>query len=361
MAGTLTITGAAHAPDARSISGDIHLGSAAGSGSVKVDLEIAEKYDKLGIPQKLVDKPLITISLPAAGTQHINVPVTSLVLKHASSGLATYEFFAWFGDHEATAMASLPVAPARGNAAATLPKPVAVTFSPFVIRNPMPDRPVPPPCVWLANGKVKERSNLIGQMQVSNSRGSSADWDYSTEADSTFEVGVSDSIDKHYSLDGHFSITTKMGGSGGFTGGPGFNRFVYGHFYRQRYISPTFGSPPFPVCGHNYKTYYPNAVGDSYPQGKKRPRKDPYGRCTSDPFGLAEMTPRSGHYDSDRGHATDYSAAATIYDLTVSGQTGYTKDIRIGYHNHSRRTEFVCGNGTLPDAPKLWSNNSQGK
>jgi hypothetical protein len=151
------------------------------------------------------------------------------------------------------------------------------------------------------------------------------------------------------------------GGSGGFTGGPGFNRFVYGHFYRQRYRSPTFGSPPFPVCGHNYKTYYPNAVGDSYPQGKKRPHKDPYGRCTNDPFGLAEMTSRTGHYDSDCGHATDYSAAATIYNLTVSGETGYSNDINIGYHNHSRRTEYVCGNSTPPNAPKLWSNNSQGK
>lgn len=73
------------------------------------------------------------------------------------------------------------------------------------------------------------------------------------------------------------------------------------------------------------------------------------------------MTPRTGHYDSDRGHATDYSAAATIDNLTVSGETGYANDIHIGYHDQSRRTEFVCGNGTLPDAPKLWSNNTQGK
>ena len=361
IAAALTVTSAAHAPEARSIPVDIHLGTAAGSGSVQVDLEIAKNFTKLGIPQKLVDKPLATIPLHAAGTQRINVPVTSLVLRHRSWGLATYEFFAWFGDHEATAMESLPVALSPGNAASATPTPVAVPFSPFVVRNPMLDGPVAPPCVWTANGKVREKSNLIGQMQVSNSRGSSADWDYKTKADSTFGIGVSDSIDKHYSLDGHFSITNSMGGDGGFTGGPGFNRFVYGHFYRQRYISPVYGNPPQPVCGHHYKAYYPKAIGDSYPQGKKRPRKDPCGRCTNDPFGFAQMTPRTGHYNSDRGHATDYSVAATIYDLTVSGQTGYTNDIHIGYHNKSRRWEYACGNGTLPGAPKPWSNNSQGK
>ena len=120
IAAAFTVTGAAHAPDARSIPVDLRLGSAAGSGLVKVDLEIAENFSKLGIPQRLVDEPLTTIALRAAGAQRISVPVTSLVLTHASSGVATYEFFAWFGDHEATAMESLPVAPAPGNAAAAM-------------------------------------------------------------------------------------------------------------------------------------------------------------------------------------------------------------------------------------------------
>ncbi len=92
-----------------------------------------------------------------------------------------------------------------------------------------------------------------------------------------------------------------------------------------------------------------------------RPGRDPYGQCRRDPFGLAEMTPRTGSWGSDRGRATTYSAAATVYDLTVSGQTGYSSHINIKYHNHSRLTEYACGNGVPNSAPKLWSNNSQGR
>ncbi len=335
-----------------------NLGSQAGVGKVFVELEIAENRNKLGIPQKLVDVPLTTDDVPAAGTQQLSVPVTTAVLKSAASGMATFEFFAWFGDREATSMASLPVVPRKGSVAATMMGSAqAVDFSSYQVMATPDLRP--PPCEWTADGKVVERSNLIGQMQDSKGKGSQVDWDYSTTADSTFGVAVSDDLTKHYSASGSFTITNSLGGSGGFSEGPGFDRYVYGHFYRQRYQS-TYDLQGKPVCGHDYKAYYPNAVGDSYPAGKKKPPLDPYGVCKRDPFGIAEMTPKTGSYKSDRGHATTYSAAATIYDVTVSGQTGYTSDIHISYHNHSKLTEYVCGNGTLPDAPKLWSNNSKG-
>lgn len=163
---------------------------------------------------------------------------------------------------------------------------------------------------------------------------------------------------QNYTVDGSFTITQTFSGDGGFTAGPKFNRFVYGHFYRQRYISNTFAGHP--ICGHNYKAYFPSAVGDSYPQGKKRPAKDPYrGGCLHNPHGFAQMKSGNGHYGADRGHATNYSAAATIFDVTVSGQTGYSDDIHITYMNHSNSTEYVCGNANLPDAPILWSNSSR--
>lgn len=106
-----------------------------------------------------------------------------------------------------------------------------------------------------------------------------------------------------------------------------------------------------------------SAVGDSFPAPAKakKPAKDPYGRCARDPHGLAAMAPHTGHFDSDRGKAATYSAAATIYDVTVSGSTGYTSDITISYHNNSKRYEYVCGDAQMPNAPKLWSNNSQGR
>jgi hypothetical protein len=171
-------------------------------------------------------------------------------------------------------------------------------------------------------------------------------------------LGVSGSLTSNYSADGSFTVTNSIGSSGGFTGGAEFNHYVNGHFYVQRYKSTQEGNG-FPVCAHLYKAEYVSSAGDSFAATNKPPT-DPYGRCGSDPNGLATMQARTGFYDTDRGRATDFSAAATIFDITVSGRTGYTNDIHIAYTNKSSFTEFVCGNGILPDAPILWSNDSAG-
>ncbi|MGO9161495.1 MAG: hypothetical protein ACLP7J_12405 [Streptosporangiaceae bacterium] len=330
---------------------------------VQADLEIATRVSVIGVPRKLTDVPLVTVTVSGAGTHRIDAPVTAEVLRHAASGLATFEFFARFGDREATSMASLPVAPGPDAAAsaaglASLGA-TTVTFSPFRTVPAVRPDVVPPPCVWTADGSPVEKSNRIGQMQDSSGRGSKAAWNYSTEADSTFGVGVSGSLTANYSGDGSLTITNSIGASGGFTAGADFNRFVYGHFYRQRYESDMYLGHP--ICGHRYKTEYTTAVGDSYPQGTKKPGKDPYGRCSRDPYGLARMRAHGGYYDSDRGHATKYSGAAAMFNISVSGQTGYTNDIHIDLANNSSRTEYACGNADLPDAPKLWSNNSLGR
>lgn len=110
-----------------------------------------------------------------------------------------------------------------------------IMFSPFEkVTQPVPAPP--PPCDFVARGKAVEKTNLIGQMQDSSARGSKVTWNYKTQADSTFGIGVSDSPTKHFSESGSFTITNSMGGNGGFPAGPGFNRFVYGHFFRQRYV-----------------------------------------------------------------------------------------------------------------------------
>lgn len=336
---------------------EIHLGNMPGSGKVIVYLEVAKNLSNLGVPQELVDIPLATIPLRRTGTLQIKLPVTKQVLADASSGLADYTFAAWFGNSRATSEASVPVAPKTGNLAGTdrgsIP---AIMFAPF---EKVPSSEVPDPvfpCRAVADGRPVEKTNLIGQMQDSSSQGSQVSWDYGASADSTFGVAVSDSPTKNYTVSGSFSITNSMSGSGGFSSGPGFNSFVYGHFYRQRYKDVGF-------CSKKYKTKFVSAVGDSFPAPTKakKPAKDPYGRCSRDPHGLAAMAPKGGHFNSDRAKATTYSFAATIYNVTVSGSTGYTSDITISYNNNSKRYEYVCGDAQLPNAPKLWSNNSQGK
>jgi hypothetical protein len=68
----------------------------------------------------------------------------------------------------------------------------------------------------------------------------------------------------------------------------------------------------------------------------------------------------NGSWNRDRGKATTYSAAATIFNLNVSGSTGYTDNINIGYTNDTKHLEYVCGNAQLPGAPILWSNDYRG-
>lgn len=198
---------------------------------------------------------------------------------------------------------------------------------------------------------------MIGQVQDSVAKGSSVSFDYSTSADSTFGIGVSASPFTGYTASGTYTITNTIGGDGGFSEGPKFNRFVLGHFYRQK-----FKGNPQAAC-NPYEAYLVKAVSDAFPAPKKMrtPAKDPFGRCSRDPHGLATMAARTGHFSSDRSVAATISAAAMILDLSVSGSTGFTDGIHTAYQNHSKGQEYVCGNKQLPNAPKLWSNDSQGK
>jgi hypothetical protein len=197
-------------------------------------------------------------------------------------------------------------------------------------------------------------------MQDSTGRGSQVTFNYSASADSTFGVGVSGSPTKGYTLSGSFTITNSMGGTGSFTRGPNFNGFVFGHFYRQRYSRLDLS------CSSKYKAEFAKSVGDAFPGGPKllkkygTPRKDPYRRCNNDPNGLATVTP-NGSWNKDRAMAVTLSSSAQIFDLTVSGSTGFTNDINIGYVDHRKGPEFVCGDTELPGSPILWSNDNQGK
>ena len=351
---------AQHAKDA-TVSVPIQLAKTPGSGEVFVYLEIPRDPSKLGIPQVLDEVPLTTIVIKSSGSLKIDLPITRQVLAHTSSGLATYVFSAWFGDNRAVSQASVPVAPRPGNAAAALAGSMAtIMFSPFEKVTPL-SRPDPVMCRLVADGKEVERTNLIGQMQDSEGKGSHVKFVYKTSADSTFGVGASGSPAKNYTVSGSFTITNSMSGSGGVPEGAGFNGFLYGHFYRQLYEQQAAADP---ICGPHYVSKYVKAVGDAFtkPRNKtKTPKKDPYGRCGQDPHGDATMVSHGGTFDSDRAKATTYSAAATIYNLSVSGSTGYTSDIDINYTNNSNREEFVCGNSDMPNAPILWSNNSQGR
>lgn len=351
---------AQHAKDA-TVSVPIHLAKAPGSGKVLVYLEIPLDLSKLGIPQKLDEVLLTTIVINGSGSLNIDLPITKQVLAHTSSGLATYVFSAWFGDDRAVSEASVPVAPRPGNAAAAMAGSMAtIRFSPFAKVTPS-SQPDPVMCRLVADGKEVERTNLIGQMQDSGAKGSHVKFVYKTSADSTFGVGVSGSPVKNYTVSGSFTITNSMSGSGGVPEGPGFNGFLYGHFYRQRYEQQAAADP---ICGPHYVSKYVKAVGDAFTKPKnktKMPKKDPYGRCRHDPHGDATMVAHGGSFDSDRAKATTYSAAATIYNLSVSGSTGYTSDIDINYTNSSNREEYICGNADMPNAPILWSNNSQGR
>src|SRR5215469_6192582 len=147
----------------RTIPVQIHLGNMPGSGRVQVYLEIAQDISKLGIPQRLDGISLTSIPVRRTGTLQIRLPVTKLVLAHTSSGLATYMFTAWFGDHRAVSEASVPVAPRPGNAAAAMAgSAVTIMFSPFE-NVPKPPPGPPPPCIFVARGRAVEKTNKMGR------------------------------------------------------------------------------------------------------------------------------------------------------------------------------------------------------
>jgi hypothetical protein len=95
-----------------------------------------------------------------------------------------------------------------------------------------------------------------------------------------------------------------MSGSGGFSSGPGFNGFVDGHFYRQRYKNVGF-------CSKKYKTKFVSAVGDSFPAPAKakKPAKDPYGRSTTS-WDCGSSSSAVG-----TPHASDFSRSGLIADI----------------------------------------------
>jgi hypothetical protein len=335
----------------------MQLSGVQGAGTVEVDLQTPVNIDAQGVPQELDDSPVTTVAVTGGAATQVNIPVTAAVLAQAPEGLATFEFFIRFGTSEATSTESLPVtagaiAAASGSDPASVPTATLSAFTP----QGQPDPPVP--CVWSKNGAEVEGTNRIGQMQTSTASGSHATFTYSGSADSTFGVGVSDSPSANYTLDGHFSVSNSIGSSGGLTVGAGFNHFISGHFYRQRYESDA-AVPSDPFCGHLYKTEWVSAVGDAF-AGTNSPAVDPYGRCGQDPNGHATLQANGGFYGADRGKGASYSVGATIYDLSVSAETGYTNDIHIQYTNSSSGAEYVCGNGLLPAAPKLWSNDNSG-
>ncbi len=340
----------------------IHLATATGPGKLFIYLEIPKNFNSLDIPQQLDEVPLGTIPLTTAGALMVRLPITRQVVANTTSGLATYTFVAVFGDRRAVSEASVPVAPEPGNAASIVGPMTTITFSSFDTIKPL-GNPNPPECVLVADGKAVEKTNRIGQMQNGDGKHTSATFNYSTSADSTFGVGTSNSPNDNYTLSGDLTITNSFGGSGSFTRGPGFNDFVFGHFYRQRYRIPAVETG---ICGRKFKAEYVQAAGDAFPPGKKlkeqfgTPKKDPYGRCGKDPFGLVVVTPNGG-WNKDRAKAVTLSASATIYNLDVSGSTGFTDDINIAYRNNGKSPAFVCGNADLPDTPILWSNDLQGK
>lgn len=170
---------------------------------------------------------------------------------------------------------------------------------------------------------------------------------------------------KDFTLGGSWHVSDSIGGGGGFDTGAGFNRFVWGHFYRQRYISDNEHS----CGGWNYKARYAKSAGDAFwlkssqepKQYRRTPKLDPYGRCENDPNGVDYMSPHGGVFHADHGRAETFSFSAAIYNLSVDGSTGYTTHVQIRYRNDSSLGEYVCGNGEMPDSPLLWSNNTAGR
>ena len=322
-------------------------------------------FDAQGAPQTITEVPIETVPMSGGGLQTVQVPVTAAVTADAQSGTANLQLTAVYGDNVAISFTTLAVPGAVGTAArAARPgrtRRVVVELAHFHRFRAVGARgkraaaaDSSPPCVWTGSGSLDEHSARIGELHVANVSGASATYTYSVQADSTFGVEVSDSgPTSGYSESGTASVTNSIGGSGGFTGGQGFLWYVVSDFYSETFgsnINPLNGDP---ACGARYMTQVVQAIGGAT-QGTNQPPANPYGSCTSDPNGWTQLQPYSGYWGSDYGRSESYSVALTIFGVGLYGDTGFSTNIHIEYHNSGPNWLYVCGNAPLPDAPILY-------
>jgi hypothetical protein len=205
------------------------------------------------------------------------------------------------------------------------------------------------PCDWEKVSST-EQNTRIGELHVADVAGSSGTWHYAVAADNEFSAGFSMDA-TNWTASGTVTASNSIGADSGFTRGRGYYMYVNGNDYYGKYHNKNGLSG---ICHDLYMTHVTSSVGDSY-DGLNHPSTSPWGSCRNDPYGYAVIPP-GGFYQKDFSKAVHYNGVATVWKFTVSGRTGYTKNIDIGLHNSSSTaTTYACGKGQMPNVPVIYN------
>jgi hypothetical protein len=337
----------------------VQLGNVTGPGAITVAVAQYSNYDNARVPQTITEVPLETVAVPSGGSQTIDVPTSALAPYTAQAGVFNLQLTATFGNEVSVTAAPLSVSPASTGSATAARDLVAHLRVRFTRFHRLPHlvageghAAAGGGCVWQGTGTETEQSARIGELHVANLSGASATYNYSQQADSTFGVEYSDSgPTSGYSESGTASVGNSWGTNASLYGGQGYLWYIDSHFYSETYRS-NYSTTGTWACGSEYMTQVVSAVGDVY-QGTNQPPVNPYGSCTSDPYGYATVPPR-GQWSSDRGQAQSYSVSLSIFGVGLYGDTGFNSNINITYHNASSSDQYVCGTTYMPDVPVLY-------
>jgi hypothetical protein len=380
------------------------------SGTLTIWVEIPTRFDAHGLPTHFLAVPLRTERLSPAAVAA--VPVTGRMVRRATDrhGLATYLFVARVGDREAVSVNTLPTmkqfgvvaaSPALRNA--TLGRPLQ--FSHWIdlhhagsrssVRAPgaparagsadsstpsttaaEPTTPIPsgpagsvgspgvvsPDICQIKEVNSGEGNPKVGEFHTSyayDNGATAGTFEYETQADSTFTLGISSSETSGFSAGGSYTVDNSFAGDGSYEVPVSRDMYLHDHQYWEELWYP-------PGCGGVYEVSYYQSAGDvDYNASEEfSAGTDPWGRCGLDPNGKAEIQPGAS-WGSTRGQAYTFGAsddwAGTLFGFGISGSTGYTKTITIKYAvNRTTQNFFVCGTAPLPDTPVVWENDGNG-
>jgi hypothetical protein len=179
---------------------------------------------------------------------------------------------------------------------------------------------------------------VIGQVHVAKQAGMTEEFSYGTEADSSISVGISVDVSSNFTSSGTITLSNSISTKAGFTASEGTVQHVLSQIYYQEYKDN--GAP---ACE-------PDAVY------KVEPAENPYGTCTSDPYGYVTVQAKTGTWGSDFGQAETEGAATTIYGMNFAATSGYSKDLYDNYTNGTPGSQFLCGTNNMPDVRVIFNN-----
>ena len=204
----------------------------AGSGTMLVEAHISEGINSEDVPSQFLDITLASAQV-SRGPFSIQVPKSRDLMRaeRLGNGWVNFSIVIDSGDYVTSQYIPVPMASRAANGSQPAAQEVlghAVTvphFRSFRVMNSSmrriltseggrPDGVVP--CEWLKYGSQREDETRIGEVHTDTDSGSTDEFKYATQADSTITVGVSASASSGWSGDGSVKISNHFGGSGSF-------------------------------------------------------------------------------------------------------------------------------------------------